>query len=85
MLLNAVIKCRDKDELDVTLKLQLANAYISDKIIKVLYCIVFLLAKKLLFTLFLLPAYTKLLIYFLQTEQKLIFIKYILLRQRKYR
>ena len=40
MTLNAVIKCLDKDELDVTLKLKLANTYNDDKIIKVLYCLV---------------------------------------------
>ena len=38
---NAVIKCLDKDELDITLKLKLANTYNDDKIIKVLYCLVF--------------------------------------------
>ena len=43
MTLNAVIKCLDKDELDVTLKLKLANTYNDDKIIKVLYCLVFYL------------------------------------------
>ena len=42
MTLNAVIKYLDKDELDVTLKLKLANTYIDDKItIKVLCCLVF--------------------------------------------
>ena len=43
MTLNAVIKCLDKDELDVILKLKLANTYNDDKIIKVLYCLVFYL------------------------------------------
>ena len=46
MTLNAVIKCLDKDELDVTLKLKLANTYNDDKIIKVLYCLVFYLVFK---------------------------------------
>ena len=40
MTLNAVIKCLDKDELDV-MKLKLANTYNDDRIIKVLYCLVF--------------------------------------------
>ena len=39
MTLNAVIKCLDKYEIDVTLK-KLANTYNDDKIIKILYCLV---------------------------------------------
>ena len=46
MTLNAVIKCLDKDELDVTLKLKLANTYNDDNIIEVLYCLVFHLVFK---------------------------------------
>ena len=52
MTLNAVIKCLDKDELDVTLKLKLANTYNDDKIIKVLYCLVFYLVYSLIFSTF---------------------------------
>ena len=49
MTLNAIIKCLDKDELDVTLKLKLANTYNDDKIIKKLYCLVFYLVKTNMF------------------------------------
>ena len=44
--LNAEIKCLDKDEPDVTWKLKLANTYSDDKIVKVLYCLVFHLVFK---------------------------------------